>query len=251
MIRPSSASLALAASVVLGIAAGVIVPASPVAAAEFRQIVLDHHAVKWGDARPGVGAVVTYAVAEEATRFPGARNCNAIQSFVGLLANSGISRATLDAELSAAFDAWSDAANIRFEVTSPALADILIGAESVPLGRAFTNVTYAESRVVGAPVSLDGSVICLNPLERWKAGFDGDLTAYDLRYTFMHEIGHAIGLDHPGRIGELMDFRYSEEFRVPQLGDIAGAVFLYGPSRVAAVSGADLHPVKARISLGE
>ena len=27
-----------------------------------------------------------------------------------------------------------------------------------------------------------------------------------------------------------MDFRYRELFRVPQMGDIAGATFLYGPS---------------------
>jgi hypothetical protein len=82
-----------------------------------------------------------------------------------------------------------------------------------------------------APASLSRAVICLNPVAPWKVGFDGDLDVYDLRYTFTHEIGHAIGLDHPGVPDTLMDFRYREAFRVPQLGDIAGADALYGPPK--------------------
>jgi hypothetical protein len=83
--------------------------------------------------------------------------------------------------------------------------------------------------------------MCLSPEERWKIGFDGDLDVYDLRYALLHEIGHAIGLDHPALAGQLMDFRYLERFRAPQTGDILGAVALYGPSRppMADVAAAD------------
>jgi hypothetical protein len=45
----------------------------------------------------------------------------------------------------------------------------------------------------------------------------------------MHEIGHAIGLDHPGIPEALMDFRYREAFSSLQAGDRAGAKALYGP----------------------
>ena len=73
--------------------------------------------------------------------------------------------------------------------------------------------------------------ICLNPQRSWKIGFDGNLDVYDLRYTFMHEIGHAVGLDHPGRSGSIMGYRYDERVHKLQPSDIAAAQSLYGPPR--------------------
>jgi hypothetical protein len=134
---------------------------------------------------------------------------------------------------------WQAVADIRFEpAADPAGADILIGAQAVPRDRAYTNVAHAPAAAPAAalrgaaePVRRIGrSLICLNPRQRWKIGFDGNLKVYDLRYTLAHEIGHAIGLDHPGSRGELMGFRYTERFRALQHGDIAGAVALYGPA---------------------
>ena len=52
--------------------------------------------------------------------------------------------------------------------------------------------------------SIRQSLICLNPVKPWKVGFDGNLKVYDIRHTIAHEIGHAIGLDHPGASGSLM-----------------------------------------------
>ena len=46
--------------------------------------------------------------------------------------------------------------------------------------------------------------------------------SYDLRFTIAHEIGHAIGLDHPGATGQMMAFKYDEHFRQLQSGDIDG-----------------------------
>jgi hypothetical protein len=63
----------------------------------------------------------------------------------------------------------------------------------------------------------------------WKVGFDGNLDVYDLRYTLEHEIGHAIGLDHPSPSGQLMSYRYDEGQSGLQSGDIKGAALLYGP----------------------
>jgi hypothetical protein len=74
---------------------------------------------------------------------------------------------------------------------------------------------------------------------------------YDLRYTFMHEIGHAIGLDHPDSPEALMDYHYTEMFSALQPGDIAGADLLYGPRQpsvaTAAASATSLSPVVAAI----
>lgn len=207
-------------------------------AAGYREIVLDGHTMKWGAPVAGTGATVTYAVADGARSFPGARNCQTIDPLDHLLAASHIARPTFDHELAAAFAAWTSVADIRFREVNTPNADILIGAEAHPLGRAFTNVEYADPASTEL-ASLKRSVICLNPDQPWKVGFDGNLNVYDIRYALTHEIGHAIGLDHPGRTGELMDFRYQEQFRVPQLGDIAGATLLYGrpPVVTAALPG--------------
>ena len=68
----------------------------------------------------------------------------------------------------------------------------------------------------------------MKPVAR-QVGFDGNLKVYDLRHAFMHEIGHAIRLDHPGRSGSIMGFRYDESVREPQSSDITAAQRLYGP----------------------
>jgi hypothetical protein len=198
--------------------------------AEYRLLFLGGGPVKWGSPRAGSGSVVTYAVVDAARSVKGARNCGAIVPIDGLLARSGISRARFEMELSDALQAWSRVANISFVPAHPAKADILVGAQANPVGRAFTNVEsrQAEAGEMGTIVS---STICLNPKQRWKVGFDHNLAVYDLRYTLMHEIGHAIGLDHPGTPEALMDFRYREAFSSLQAGDRAGAATLYGPAR--------------------
>lgn len=194
---------------------------------DHRLLVLDGDTVKWGAPVLGTGATVTYALVSAPSEFPDARNCRSIVPLDGLLSASGIPAAAFAAEITHAFAAWSAVANIVFQPSAPATADILIGAEADPFGRAFTNVAHAAPSGDGT-AAIARSVICLNPAQKWKVGFDGNLNVYDLRYSLEHEIGHAIGLDHPGVTGVLMDFRYREKFTGPQAGDIAGALALYG-----------------------
>jgi hypothetical protein len=201
---------------------------------DYRRLVLDGNQLKWGPPVMGSGAVVEYALVTEKMEFVGARNCKGVAPVAGLLAANRVDGGRFHAEVEAAFAAWQAVADIRFRESEPASADILIGAEVDPLGRAFTNVAYDKTGAAGAPRRLSQAVICLNPTERWKVGFDGDLDSYDLRYTLLHEIGHAIGLDHPPGRNAVMDFDYRERFRVLQPGDIAGIVGLYGPARPAA-----------------
>jgi predicted Zn-dependent protease len=49
-----------------------------------------------------------------------------------------------------------------------------------------------------------------------------------LRYTFTHEIGHAIGLDHPGKSGSLMAYRYEEHVQQLTPSDVSAVQKLYG-----------------------
>ena len=195
--------------------------------------------MRWQLAAKGQQRVLSYAVVAQDMEFAGARNCGKVTKLDGLLAASGIGAETLRSEIAAAFAMWQEAANIAFRAAeTPATADILIGAQLEPEGWAFANVFY--DTLSPEPVKpISRALICLNPLRRWKVGFDGDLRTYDLRYTLAHEIGHTIGLDHPSGGGEIMGYRYEEKFRELQPGDISGAVLLYGkrqPDSVAAAS---------------
>lgn len=207
----------------------------------FRLLKLDGNYVKWGEGALGAGATVRYAFADSAMHFAGARNCRDLVPLTTLATRSGIDEATLRAETAAAFRAWEKAADISFEVVDdPGQADIVIGAQGQPVGRAFANVSYQAGS--GDSVSaIDRALVCMNPEQKWKVGFDGDIEVYDIRYTLVHEIGHAIGLDHPGPSGQVMSFAYRENYRDLQPGDFAGVQLLYGAGRsqMTAGSGSD------------
>ncbi len=193
----------------------------------FRLLDFDGVLVRWGDNGP---ATVTYGFVDRPVAFNDARNCRAMVPMDDLLKLSEIDRAALEREAAAAFQMWEQVANIRFEKAAPGTKpDILIGAQRDPIAYAFADVAYVKGE--GALRPIDRSLICFNPVKRWKVGFDGNLNVYDLRYTLAHEIGHAIGLDHPGPHGQIMSIHYQEGFRTLQAGDVSGAVRIYGPAR--------------------
>jgi len=194
----------------------------------FRLLDLENQSVRWQTPTFGAGAVVTYAFANAPITTEGARNCARMVPPEAAYAPSQISEQSFRDEVAAAFRMWEGVADITFrETADTATAGILIGAQADPVGRAFTNVSLSgedEGRKV-----IGRSLICLNPKQPWKVGFDGRLDTYDLRYTMAHEIGHAIGLDHPSAAGQLMSYRYDEKQTDLQAGDIKGAALLYGP----------------------
>ena len=220
-------------AVCLGLAAGpaaIAVHAAErgtVSAAEFRLLELDGRVVRWTAPAEGLPATITYAFLTEPKDFPGARNCDAMLPPAAALRASRVDLEAFRQETRAAFSLWEQAANIVFKEVPAGDAGILIGADAKDRGRAFTNVALkaGSERGIG---KIRQSLICLNPNQPWKIGFDGNLDVYDLRFTMAHEIGHAIGLDHPGPEGQLMSFRYREDGRALTAGDVAGAHALYG-----------------------
>jgi hypothetical protein len=219
------------------------------AAADHGLLVLEGSWVKWGKPEWASGATVTYAFAASPQKSPDARNCRSLLPFDELAERTGLPAPKLQSETESAFAAWARITGLTFiETKEVAKADIVIGAQGKPVGRAFTNVELAAGPAAQVPATERGftdasepqgaepqglrpihkALICLNPLQRWKIGFDGDLDVYDIRYTLTHEIGHAIGLDHPGRAGALMDFRYDEKQKSLTQKDIEAAQRLYG-----------------------
>lgn len=231
-------------AVLVMLAAGLGVACYGAAASdEFLLLRLDGAYVKWGAPRLGTPAQVRYAFISGPMQFSGAINCDSMTPIGPLLDASRIEHESFRQEVVAAFGLWEAVAGVRFLETADITgADILIGAEASPRGFAFTNVDHARTGLT--PVSstavqvrpIQKSLICLNPTKLWKIGFDGNLEIYDIRYTIAHEVGHAIGLDHPSPSGELMSFRYTEDFRTLQPGDVAGAVALYGEAGAASAA---------------
>jgi len=211
----------------------------------FKPLKLEGNQVRWRVPRDSSPLVVTYRIVAETLEFPGARNCRKITSFDGLIGKSDFSSASLRTELAAAFSMWEAAANITFqEAPEGARADILVGAQAEPEGWAFADVFYDLASV--EPIKpISRALVCLNPLRGWKIGFDGDLRNYDLRYTFAHEIGHAIGLDHPSGGDQIMGYRYEERFRALQPGDVRGAIALYGAAPHAELTRPEVSSPKA------
>jgi len=195
---------------------------------DFRLLVMEHAPVRWASSATGGPLVLTYAFADTEIVQPGDVNCGRIRPFTQLLRSSGLSASELQRATTAALARWSAVAAISFvQVAAAADASIVLGEQAEPEGRAFTRIDLgAESE--GGYRAIAGAAICLNPMKPWKMGYGGDQRAYDLVHTLAHEIGHAIGLDHPSARGHLMSFRYEEGREGLSRGDALGAIRLYG-----------------------
>ena len=129
----------------------------------FRLLALQGQYVKWGASATSGGTVVTYAFATARVTVPGARNCGEIGPIAGLLSKSNITEGLFRKEAEAAFAMWQAAANIRFsEISDPATAGIVIGAQVAPTGRAFANVSHHASNGPVAEIER----LTLRPLPR-------------------------------------------------------------------------------------
>ncbi|HRO13264.1 MAG TPA: matrixin family metalloprotease, partial [Amaricoccus sp.] len=205
--------------------------ALPAAAAGYRLLEIDGLNVKWGEPLMRSGAEVSYGFAAAEVSMPGAINCRALAPIARLAAAWERDPERLAEIAAEAFGIWSREADLRFRPAAPGEPpDILIGAQGEPDRIAFANVWHGTGRQGIAP--LTRAAICFNPLVAWSDGEGPDPAgALDLPTVLAHEIGHAIGLDHPGATGALMGYSNQGDIDHLMPGDVAGAVALYGPAR--------------------
>ncbi len=197
----------------------------------FKLLRLDGNFVRWDKPNDAGDLILTYRVLDEFQAFEGARNCRRMTGLKDLESRSHLAHAQFQKELQAAFKMWEQAADLRFrEAEAGENPNIVIGAQSDPEGWAFADVFY-NAAALQEIKPITRALVCLNPQKHWKVGFNGDLKVYDLRYTLAHEIGHAIGLDHPNGAGQIMGYRYEESFRELQEGDLSGVAAIYGAPR--------------------
>jgi hypothetical protein len=201
--------------------------ASEAVAPLFKLLILNEQLVRW-NLIPLQPRVVTYGFARESIAFPHAYNCKELRPLDGLAQASRLGVDSVEREIVTGLKQWETVTPLRFELASDwNRAQILIGARGETTGSAFADVFPRSMQ--GSVAAIDRSLICLNPRHKWKLGFGGDPKAYDIRYVATHEAGHAIGLDHPGKTGQLMSYSYQETFRTLQPGDVLGARELYRP----------------------
>ncbi|HEY0833616.1 MAG TPA: matrixin family metalloprotease [Azospirillum sp.] len=168
---------------------------------------------KWGDGGMGTsGGTVTWSFAEY--NYGDRETFGSTFSFMP---------GGYQALVQQAFDAWEQVADIRFvQVTDSADVDIRLGGGSID----GSGGTLATAHYMYRGATMTQSDIVFDTSEAWSASASSGTYLYSVA---VHEIGHAIGLDHTS-VAEAIMYPYNDNQTALHSDDIAGAVALYGPS---------------------
>jgi hypothetical protein len=139
--------------------------------------------------------------------------------------------------IQAAFATWAAAANIAFQqvaATASAQIDFTLGGiDGLGNTLGYANYSYSGQRMQSVAVTFDSG-------EGWHAVSGGRVVStqnVDLSLVALHEIGHALGLDHYNTKPEVMNAILNTGIKTLAAGDIAGIQALYGapPAQSAPV----------------
>lgn len=186
----------------------------------------NEYIVTWGvDNILGEGATISYGFADENYTCGSASNCSPILS------------EDYQQNISDAFDAWTEVANLELNKVDMDQADIVVAYSDVPdreingteynlLGLAYMGFwRYSGSGVneIRSTNLYSGGVFFD------EKDFTSD-SVFSLFNVALHEVGHALGLGHSEGVNSIMYPIYSSTISSLQADDIAGIQFLYGAS---------------------
>ena len=83
---------------------------------------------------------------------------------------------------------------------------------------------------------LRSVTIAFDEAENWFLGGDAPASRIDFSSTAIHEIGHAIGIDHSTSATALMNANYSTSIFDLQQDDIDAAIAIYGANEISTTS---------------
>jgi hypothetical protein len=167
-----------------------------------------------------------------------ARGSAALTYYIGG-APSSLSQAAVNAAIRTALNVWSAVANITFtqttqpnQVRSLDLTFRRIDGAGRTLAQGYFPDDVNPARIAG-DVQFDSS-------ERWEVGNALGSQAFDLVQTAVHEIGHALGLDHSNVAGSVMAPTVSpnQSFSSLSSSDVAAIRTLYAPRSTVALTAA-------------
>jgi Ca2+-binding RTX toxin-like protein len=179
--------------------------------ANLRDYVLE--GAKWGDSGYGTsGGQVTWSFATVA---------GTLYNFDGAISDPAYQQAVIDA-----FAAWEAVANIDFvQVSDSASVDIRLGWDSIDgvdgiLGE--TNALFDSFSGL-----FSHAEIAFDDAETYSTNENYSGSNVNFYTTALHEIGHALGLDHSPDSDDIM-YAYAGDMLDLSAGDIAGAQYIYG-----------------------